>query len=130
MTETCLERWMKLPHFTCPKCHRTSWNLSDVGNQYCGACHLFFGQKRDSVRQPVFREVHPRPRPRPRIVEDEAPKRRREEESRRRDVDSPSFNLPPSSTWDTPDPPSSVPDPPSFDPGGGSSGGGGASGDY
>jgi hypothetical protein len=27
------------PSFTCPRCHRTSWNPNDVREGYCGACH-------------------------------------------------------------------------------------------
>ena len=130
MTETLIQRWLKRPHFTCPECNRTSWNLSDIGNQYCGHCHKFFGPghvQRHLER--VFRET-PRQPPlrRPRIVET-AP-RRREADTRRRDDDTPSpFQTP---AWDaTADPsPPAPPDPPSFDPGGGSSGGGGASGDF
>jgi len=109
MTETLIERWLKKPHFTCPKCHRTSWNPSDIGNQYCGACHEFFGQKRDYVRNrpPSYGEYAERPQP-----------------ARSRDDDSVvSFPTFPTPSWDPPDPPS-------FEPGGGSSGGGGASGDY
>lgn len=26
---------------TCPKCGRTSYNLNDVKQRYCGACHVF-----------------------------------------------------------------------------------------
>jgi hypothetical protein len=25
--------------FTCPRCHRTSWNPNDAREGYCGACH-------------------------------------------------------------------------------------------
>ena len=122
-----MERWLKRPHFTCPDCHRTSWNPSDIGNLYCGHCHKFFGQKHDFVRNrpPSYGAFAERPRPR---IVHSAPRRR--EEERRRDDDTPSpFQTP---AWDaTADPsPPAPPDPPTFDPGGGSSGGGGASGDF
>lgn len=32
----------KARSFTCPECHRTSYNENDVQNKYCGACHKFF----------------------------------------------------------------------------------------
>jgi hypothetical protein len=32
----------ELPHFTCPKCGRTSWNPTDARERYCGACQEFF----------------------------------------------------------------------------------------
>jgi hypothetical protein len=28
--------------FKCPKCERTSYNVNDVINNYCGACHIFW----------------------------------------------------------------------------------------
>jgi hypothetical protein len=31
----------KLPSITCPRCGRTSYNLNDVRERYCGACHVF-----------------------------------------------------------------------------------------
>lgn len=30
-------------HITCPKCGRTSFNLNDVREGYCGHCHEFTG---------------------------------------------------------------------------------------
>jgi hypothetical protein len=123
MSETCLERWMRQPHFTCPHCGITSWNLSDVRHQYCGRCHTFFGQKRDYVRNraPSYGAFAERPHR-------TEPARYSSEPIRRRDDDSP-FPAFPSVSWD-PAPPTAPPDPPAFEPGGGSSGGGGASGDY
>jgi hypothetical protein len=29
------------PEFTCPDCHRTSYNPEDARNRYCGNCHEF-----------------------------------------------------------------------------------------
>lgn len=31
----------KLRAFTCPTCHRTSYNPNDMINNYCGNCHQF-----------------------------------------------------------------------------------------
>lgn len=36
------------PHYTCPRCHRTSYNANDVEQRYCGACHQFDGQVPDT----------------------------------------------------------------------------------
>lgn len=38
-------RWRKADarSFTCPECRCTSYNIKDVENSYCGACHKFFG---------------------------------------------------------------------------------------
>lgn len=33
-----------LPSVMCPRCGRTSWNINDVENRYCGYCHLFHDQ--------------------------------------------------------------------------------------
>jgi len=30
---------MSQPNFTCPRCHRTTYNPTDVEQGYCGACH-------------------------------------------------------------------------------------------
>lgn len=30
---------MIAPSYTCPNCHRTSYNEDDVQHQYCGHCH-------------------------------------------------------------------------------------------
>lgn len=30
---------VKLPHITCPRCGRTSYNPNDVREGYCGNCH-------------------------------------------------------------------------------------------
>jgi hypothetical protein len=30
------------PYFKCPRCARYSYNLNDVRERYCGACHEFF----------------------------------------------------------------------------------------
>jgi ribosomal protein S27AE len=124
MSETCLERWMRHPHFTCPRCLATSWNASDIANRYCGRCHVFFAPFADlregaphdptGVHQARQRAVEAtRPHPRERAREDDA-------------TPSP-FTFSPA-----PDPPSAAPDPSpsSIDPGGGTSGGGGASGDF
>jgi hypothetical protein len=35
-----------LASFTCPQCHRTSWNQGDVREGYCGACHDWTGTPR------------------------------------------------------------------------------------
>ena len=32
---------MQQPSIACPKCGRVSYNLNDVANRYCGACHMF-----------------------------------------------------------------------------------------
>ena len=37
------------PSFTCPKCGRTSHNLNDVRERYCGACHEWFSDDRSSI---------------------------------------------------------------------------------
>jgi hypothetical protein len=29
------------PHFICPRCGATSYNLNDIQNRYCGRCHDF-----------------------------------------------------------------------------------------
>lgn len=29
------------PSITCPVCHRTSYNLNDIREKYCGFCHKF-----------------------------------------------------------------------------------------
>ncbi|MBD2261410.1 hypothetical protein [Pseudanabaena sp. FACHB-2040] len=36
------EQEHEIPTFTCPECHRTSYNPNDVLNSYCGACNRFF----------------------------------------------------------------------------------------
>jgi uncharacterized membrane protein YgcG len=119
MSETCLERWMRQPHFTCPRCDAKSWNPRDLKELYCGRCHIFVA---------------------PPITLREAAHERRAEEykgrgitqlTRREDDDSGS-SFPTFPTFSSDPAPSTAPDPspPSFDPGGGSSGGGGASGDW
>ena len=30
---------VKVPSFVCPICGRESWNLNDVREKWCGACH-------------------------------------------------------------------------------------------
>jgi protein-arginine kinase activator protein McsA len=30
------------PSFTCPSCGRVSYNLNDIRERYCGACHQWF----------------------------------------------------------------------------------------
>lgn len=30
---------MSAPNFTCPRCHRTTYNPTDVEQGYCGGCH-------------------------------------------------------------------------------------------
>ncbi|MCL2582942.1 MAG: hypothetical protein FWE35_10840 [Streptosporangiales bacterium] len=32
------------PAFTCPRCHKTSWNPGDVREGYCGRCHDWTGE--------------------------------------------------------------------------------------
>lgn len=29
------------PSITCPKCGKTSYNMNDIDQRYCGACHAF-----------------------------------------------------------------------------------------
>ena len=29
------------PSYTCPRCHRVSYNRHDLEHRYCGACHQF-----------------------------------------------------------------------------------------
>lgn len=36
-----LEEQLEPSSFVCPTCRRTSHNLGDVENRYCGACHRF-----------------------------------------------------------------------------------------
>lgn len=124
MSETLIERWMRRPHFTCPRCAATSWNPNDIAQLYCGRCHLFFAPP----------EVWPLPRQgeplNPRPHKHTEPARYSSEPARRRDDDDVSNPFP---TFSTPsyDPPTADPlAAPDFDPGGGSSGGGGASGDW
>jgi uncharacterized membrane protein YgcG len=119
MTETCLEYWKRRkPHFTCPRCGATSWNLNDVAHLYCGRCHVF-AAPHVSLRDSAPRDDVGVARARKRAEEALRPS------SSSSDDDTPSpFTFSPS-----PDPPA-APDPPAFDPGGGSSGGGGASGDW
>jgi hypothetical protein len=33
------------PAFTCPRCGRTSHNINDVQERYCGNCHLFIEEE-------------------------------------------------------------------------------------
>lgn len=35
----------RFPAFSCPACSATSYNLTDVSERYCGACHRFFTRK-------------------------------------------------------------------------------------
>jgi hypothetical protein len=123
MSETMKERWMRQPHFTCPRCDATSWNPNDLREHYCGRCRLFFappgislrdGAPRDPVGVSKARkraEEALRPNPHERVREDDTSN------------PFPSFSSDPA--------PPTAPDPPaSIEPGGGSSGGGGASGDW
>lgn len=41
---------LSVPSFTCPQCGRTSHNLNDVQNNYCGHCHLFWGDKKTTKK--------------------------------------------------------------------------------
>lgn len=46
--------------FTCPQCHRTSFNPNDIKARYCGACHLFEDQMQDvSPEAAVRRKLRP-----------------------------------------------------------------------
>jgi hypothetical protein len=35
----CCEGEAARPSFTCPNCHRVSYNANDIREGYCGACH-------------------------------------------------------------------------------------------
>jgi hypothetical protein len=35
---------MNAPSIECPLCHRVSYNLTDIEQRYCGACHFFHGE--------------------------------------------------------------------------------------
>jgi ribosomal protein L37E len=37
------------PSFTCRDCGRTSYNLNDVKQRYCGHCHKFMAELRGAV---------------------------------------------------------------------------------
>jgi hypothetical protein len=126
MSETCLERWMRQPHFTCPRCDATSWNPRDIANRYCSRCHIFVAPPitlREAAHEDPLRVRAARRRA------EEALRPNPHERAREDDAASPFPSFPPFSS----DPaPSTAPDPspPSFDPGGGDSGGGGASGNW
>jgi hypothetical protein len=118
MRGTLIERWMRQPHFTCPRCDAKSWNPNDIRELYCGRCHLFFAppDMREGARE-AYRRSPPRPADEPTRAS-----------SASRSDDDPTPLTFPTPSYDPPayDPPAA----PDFDPGGGSSGGGGASGDW
>jgi uncharacterized membrane protein YgcG len=121
MSETCLERWMQKPHFTCPRCDATSWNPHDIANRYCGRCHIFVAPT-ITLREAAPRDPIGVARARKRAEESLAPRRKADDDDSGASIFFPS--APPTAPDD---PPAAAPD---IDPGGGSSGGGGASGDW
>lgn len=38
----CYQQHLRDELFTCPNCHRTSYNPNDKKHRYCGACKRFF----------------------------------------------------------------------------------------
>ena len=51
--------------FTCPKCHRTSYNPNDERAGYCGNCHEFTGTPHYepySTAQPPLKIPAPEPK--------------------------------------------------------------------
>jgi ribosomal protein L37E len=57
------------PAFTCPRCGRTSYNLCDAEEGYCGACHDWTGREFETLRAWARRTLralsHPGPGPGP-----------------------------------------------------------------
>jgi len=48
--------------FTCPKCHRTSYNPNDERAGYCGYCHEFTGiPQRETYDAPQHKTPKPEP---------------------------------------------------------------------
>jgi hypothetical protein len=39
-----------VPSITCPVCQRTSYNVNDIRERYCGFCHRFHADMQTSVR--------------------------------------------------------------------------------
>ena len=48
------------PCLLCLVCNRTSCNLNDIRERYCGGCHLFLAEVPMATEQPNTEALYPR----------------------------------------------------------------------